>query len=279
MRADSAMPAKAPKVIYRYQPMRPDSIDLIQTGRLWFSNPSRFNDPFDFLPDFSNKPKALADKDREEAYWTNPSIRGSREGFLRATEHRRHKFVRDYCRMLHSSYKKDLAKSFWVACFSQTHDSILMWSHYAWYHSGLCIGIRPAKMRLSPEMALRWKVDYRDERLPIEHPKPNEIALRKARAWKHEREWRVVMATKDLTRGARPLPPQDGKDQSEPGFFLQLDWDAIESVRFGAMVDRKQRSALLKAFRANKRRHMKVIQMHLSSDKFELEPEVLREGS
>jgi hypothetical protein len=173
---------------------------------------------------------------------------------------------------------KSLAKNFWVACFSEFYDSILMWSHYASFHSGLCIGIRPAKMRLSPKMALRWKVKYCDERLPLEHSKPNEIALRKATTWKYEREWRIVMATDDLIRSKRPLPRDHKYYPPEPGYFLKLQWDAFESVRFGALVNRKKRSAVLKALEASERSHIDVIQMHRSSDKFELEEEFLRKG-
>jgi hypothetical protein len=253
------MPKESPEVIYRYQPIRPDATDLLRTGRLWFSNPSRFNDPFDFLPDFSADVKEWVDKDREEAYWTDPSIRGSRKSFMKGTEAESDRRVREYCRLQRVDYMKGLGENFFVTCFSEVPDIILMWSHYAFYHTGFCIGIRPAKMRLSPEKAIRWKVRYRDERLPINHKRPNEIALRKAKVWKYEREWRVVMATGDLTRGDR--------------------WDAIESVRLGALVDRKKRSEVLKVLKTRKRRHIEIIQMHLSTKKFALEEEVLREGN
>ncbi len=272
------MPAKSPEVIYRYQPMRPDAVDLVRNGRLWFSNPSRFNDPFDFLPAFSNEARQLVDKDREEAYWTNTSFRGSRISFMKNTEDERNRRVRDYCRWRQSEFIKVLARKFFVACFSEIPDSILMWSHYASYHSGLCIGIRPAKMGLPREKALRWKVRYLDERLPLDHSRPNDIPLRKARAWRYEREWRVVMATSDLTPGNRPLSPEHKKHPSEPGYFLQLRWDAFESVRFGPKVDPKKRAAVLKHLQASERRHVEIIQMHLSPDRFELEAEVLRKG-
>ena len=32
-----------------------------------------------------------------------------------------------------------LRKSFGIACFSETYDSLLMWSHYADYHRGICL--------------------------------------------------------------------------------------------------------------------------------------------
>lgn len=271
------MPTKSPSVIYRYQPLRPDAIDLIRTERLWFSDPSRFNDPFDFLPDFSNEPKRLVDQSREAAFWGDPSIRGGREAFFRDTQKQRDELIRQKLLPCRKHFLKGLAGAFRVACFSEEKDNILMWSHYASYHTGICFGIRPPQMRLAPgKNALCWSVDYRDERLPIEHPQKNEIALRKAKAWEYEKEWRVVMATEDLGRGNRPLPRMPKKPRFEPGYFLNLQWDAIESIRFGALVDRKKRSAILKILQAEERCHIQAIQMHLSVDKFALEEEFLQ---
>lgn len=87
------------------------------------------------------------------------------------------------------------------------------------------------------------------------------------------------MATNDLTSGERPLPrdrymPQ--KPRFELGYFLRLQWDAIESVRFGALFDRRKRDAVLKTLEAKERRHITAVQMHLSVDKFALEEEILR---
>ena len=273
------MPTKSPSVIYRYQPLRPDAIDLIRTGRLWFSDPSRFNDPFDLMPNFKHwgiRLGRLLDQAREEAYWTDSSVTGSRTSFLKGTQNQRDNIVRRHCRVEQRRFLKRFSKHFRVACFSETKDSILMWSHYAGYHTGMCVGMRPPQMRLSPRLALRWKVDYRDERLSLDHPNPNELALRKAKAWKYEKEWRVVMATGDLTSGSRPLPRSPNKPRSEPGYFLNLQWDAIESIRFGALVDRKKRSAIQKILQAEERCHIQAIQMHLSVDKFALEEEFLQ---
>jgi hypothetical protein len=275
----SGTPTTSPEVIYRYQPMRPDAIDFIRKGRLWFSSPSRFNDPFDFLPDFTKEATKIVDQHREEAYWNDAAIRGSRRAFFSETEALRNQRIREVCNKVRSKFLKDLAKNFWVACFSEDPDNILMWSHYASYHTGLCVGIRPERMRLSPEMALRWKVTYDDARLPIEHSDGNAIALRKAKVWDYEKEWRIVMATGDLTPGQRPLPRTHGRYRSEPGSFLQLQWGAFESVRFGALVDPKKRSKLLEALRSTERSHIKIVQMHLAASRFALESECLSGGN
>ena len=252
------MPATSPPVIYRYLPLRPDAVDLIRNGRLWFSNPARFNDPFDFLPDFSKRAKEAV--------------------FMEGTKKDRDRRVREFCEKMRGRFLKDLGRTFCLACFCELPDSILMWSHYAANHTGLCIGIRPDKMRLPPEKALRWKVHYDDERLPFEHPKPNELPLRKALAWEYENEWRVVMEINDLTLGRRPLPrpskrPLRRKRPRAPEPFLRLQWDAFESVRLGALVNPKKRSEVLKILQRAEQRHIEVFQMYLAADRFKLEEE------
>lgn len=262
--------------------MRPDAVDLIRTGRLWFSDPSRFNDPFDFVPGFQTmqtRARIHIDRLREAVRWQGGFSRLSRKDFLDATSteyEKRLRKVRKKFLTEHSEFRSDFAKHFRVTCFSADNDNILMWSHYAAYHSGVCIGIHPAKMRLAPEKALRWKVSYNDKRLPIDHTKSNEIAFRKAKAWKYENEWRVVMAVEDLKSGQRPVehvykdrPPFD------EGLFWKLQWDAIESVRFGVFVDRKKRARILKLLLEKKRSHIRAIQMHLSIGEFRLEEETL----
>src|SRR5436190_24203001 len=134
------MPTTSPSVIYRYQPFRPDAIDLIRTGRLWFSDPSRFNDPFDLLPNFKmweTRFGRCLDQSRESARWTDTFKSYSRKEFLNATEAQRKRVLREKLLTQQARFKRDFAKNFRVTCFSTDNDNILMWSHYAAYHSGI----------------------------------------------------------------------------------------------------------------------------------------------
>ena len=226
--------------------------------------------------------KERIDQSREAARWSDAFNGFGRSDFNKLTKGEydsRTQKIRNKIRNDVKKFRKDFARHFRVACFSADKDNILMWSHYAASHSGLCIGIRPANLRLAPENALRWKVTCDNKRLPIDHKKPNEVALRKAEAWEYEKEWRVVMATEELKSGRRPLEQRHKNDPpSEVACFLQLEWDAFESVRFGALVDRKKRAKIMELLQAKKRQHIRAIQMHLSIDRFALEEEVLQEG-
>ncbi|MEX2316616.1 MAG: DUF2971 domain-containing protein [Pirellulales bacterium] len=78
---------------------------------------------------------------------------------------------------------------------SEVYDDILMWSHYADHHKGVCIGVRPALLgrRIMP-------VEYVD-RVPIldvwDYTRSASgifarLAVAKSARWAHEREWRTI---------------------------------------------------------------------------------------
>jgi len=84
-----------------------------------------------------------------------------------------------------------------MLCLSERTDDILMWSHYAAGHQGICLGFQvdendgffchglPVDY---PDSDERPKWDHRDTKL--EHI--TKILLTKAKHWRYEREWRIV---------------------------------------------------------------------------------------
>lgn len=135
-------------------------------------------------------------------------------------------------------------------------------------------------MRLAPERALRWKVDYQDDRIPIECPDKLAFALRKSKVWEYEREWRIVMATKDLENGSRSdLCQADAAaaKSADENYFLEVPLEAIESIRFGALMDQDHRVKVLETMRVREKLQVAKIQMHLSVNRFELDEEILQD--
>ena len=268
----------SPEVLYRYQPVRPDAIDLIKRARLWFSDPARFNDPFDILPSFhqeAQRYRQVLDEDREREYWQNPSISGSRTGFLSSTEGLLNAQVAKLVRRDQRQFKRDLCKAFRVTCFSAISNHLLMWSHYANGHRGICFGLRPSHIPVTPEQGYRWKIAYRSNRSANQPRNAPIIALSKSKEWRYEREWRILMAKEDLQGGRRPIF-QGSRRTTEQGHFLALPWSAFESVRFGAEIEPKDKARILKLLSSPERSRIRIIQMHLSYSKYCLEEEILR---
>ena len=222
-----------PDVLYRYLSVGRDSLDIFRRGRLWFSDPGRFNDPFDILPAFKKQGerlRAVLESDREQAYWSDFSLAGGRAAFLKATDPMLEQILAKRLRKLQAKFHRDLCKRFWVTCLSELHKRLLMWSYYGDCHRGICVGLNPRYIPVPPDKGYRRKVSYRRKRVAFDPSNAARIALSKAREWKHEREWRLVMATEDLIPGKRPIPRQRDGRSWVPGFYLEMSSRGISSV-------------------------------------------------
>lgn len=99
---------------------------------------------------------------------------------------------------------------FGVLCLTEKPDNLLMWSHYADEHRGLCVGFHPHG---SP-FELLYPVTYVDEIPEIDflsqdedrHTKHFHAAIcHKASCWSYEREWRAINGVLDEGMRARAM--------------------------------------------------------------------------
>ena len=103
---------------------------------------------------------------------------------------------------------------------SEVYDDLLMWSHYADNHKGICVGIRTDRI-----VGKRFKrVEYADV-VPVldvwkyAHPDADafmNLGLTKSSHWRYEKEWRTINAP-----GAKAFP------------------ECVDRVIFGAQVSDK----------------------------------------
>ncbi|MGV8093468.1 MAG: DUF2971 domain-containing protein [Mangrovibacterium sp.] len=170
--------------LYRYRVLNPYTFDSIKESFIWFSNPLKFNDPFDCQL-FS------------EYSWLKKQINSGE-----ITDES--DILQDYYK---NHYKKVIFKVFTdnsIACFSETKDEILMWSHYADHHKGICLEYEAAKL---PENVFTLckpviyckkypKLDFSKFLQPgIKNTTDfiDRMILTKSEAWKYEKEWRIVL--------------------------------------------------------------------------------------
>lgn len=104
--------------------------NLFSKGELYFSSINKFNDPFEFSFQLYDQTKIKR--------W------GSKELAVLSI-------------LLPNIY------NYGVACFSRSHDNILMWSHYADGHSGICVEFESDEC---PILNCVRKVDY-SENCPV----------------------------------------------------------------------------------------------------------------
>lgn len=140
-----------------------------------------------------------------------------------------------------------------IFCVSETHDNILMWSHYAGSHSGAVIEFRAAQevdspllvaqpVRYSQEMPRLsydlMMMDSKKSRMKI----LDIITLSKSEVWAYEKEWRVWSALRDKSKTYEIIsfaPEEIG------GVYLGCKMSDTDKVEIAEIVGRKYPKAKL----------------------------------
>lgn len=254
-----------PEYLYKYRsmigPAKKYVKDTVVGGTVFFAKPTDFNDPFDFAPALS-----LKATDREFATYLE-GLYKRRMPLLSRTDRRASvsAVLRDKSRNHRSQLSidlvnkavNDLAESIGIFSLSELPDHILMWSHYADSHRGVCL-------RFSSRIAYfenAQKVIYQLERpvanLILDKPMvfQNKAALYKADMWNYEKEWRII-------------------DHSIPGWGVhQFPPEALDGVIFGAKTSEADK-ALIREWAAERKLSTEILQARIDKDSFRLKIEV-----
>ena len=183
-------------MIYRYIDCDLKKLVTAKRNQLWMSSPRDFNDPFDCnLPirdDFSVEDFEAIMRLGSERHCDNPP---DRSVFISATEDDKRQFIQN-C----NEQFRLMITSFGVCCFSEIWDSILMWSHYADHHQGICLGYDETDFMKKHSGILnkvRYSTHYPDVTLGEITRDPNKMLekylLTKHVDWRYEKEWRLII--------------------------------------------------------------------------------------
>ena len=145
-----------PEQIFKYFSINDNLKNSLAESYLWLSHPTDFNDPFDCYENLISYNV------------TGRAIEGVVKNRVPGNRHERRKQVRHY-KKRSKSFKKalestlpDIIRQQGICCFSRTHESILMWSHYADKHRGLCIGFNPRKsMTTFPLLDVKYETNFK----------------------------------------------------------------------------------------------------------------------
>jgi hypothetical protein len=145
-----AVPERSPRFLYKFRrvtPERPQSVqqlrDLLVDSLLWLSSPTRFNDPFDMtasivaegtLEQRRRRFERMA-KRHEQGNWKHRRKKVTEWMALAPRE------LRQKVDALHS----DGVAGAGVCSFAGDSHQILLWSHYAENHTGVCLIFSPAR--------------------------------------------------------------------------------------------------------------------------------------
>jgi len=230
---------------------------------MWFSQPYLLNDPFDCSIPFtldgtdeeyqelfeelnSMLPEPKLDKIREfeSSFLTNDKIDSAFINYVKEAQLRENK-----------NKIIDTVGEIGVACFSARLDSILMWSHYADRHIGLCLEFDTNYPPFSdPEKLHRLIYSNSYPRLLLiatfqSSNMPFDPLVTKSKDWEYEEEWRFIT--------------------DKGNWLLEYEPKALTAIYFGCLMpiaQRKQGAAM--PARSAARLHC----MERSETMFQLEP-------
>ena len=193
---------RSPDSLYRYRALDGDCLlyaeRILLHSEIYFTSPSKVNDPFDCIVDLNfeapdtdwknflvalsqRKQPHLSQKKHEE--WAEDIIKNGRQNS-------------DEFRSQTIAGLQSTVDSAGLLCLSERNDCILMWSHYANAHTGICLEF--ANSDSEPFIGRAQKVDYLpfykkahaifdDSMAQVER-----ILLSKAKCWAYEAEWRII---------------------------------------------------------------------------------------
>lgn len=189
--------------------------DVIVRSKLFLSSPLSFNDPYDCMV------VAVLDGREEEfadflaaGLSPSPTSEDRKRAAARMRDDPEHK------RMLEDEVRRELVKRQAVCSFASdsakgpAYSNLLMWSHYADHHKGVCLEFELERLRQLFPMA---PVSYSNECQPFNNfdvfrdngdddrhvERHVDWVLTKAKCWDYECEWRIYAEGV----GAQSFPP------------------------------------------------------------------------
>lgn len=191
-----------PRELYKYYRFDGDgfAFRVLEMNEVYFSNPIRhFNDPFDCrLPlDMEGSLEQWKRKLRSSAEKKGIRLKG-KELHARALRSLRNAKNPETRR----SISEDVVSNLGVFCVSEAADDVLMFSHYADNHRGMCVGFN-CGTEMYESFFYRGsrfvdKVNYESNYQPPnyftsdEDEKLHWTMFTKSWRWRYEQEWRVI---------------------------------------------------------------------------------------
>lgn len=173
--------SKCPELLYKIYGVTDYSVDGLEKGELFASQPANFNDPFDSHFQLLNLEKGI-NLDKLDSKIPKEFLKDKDELSKMLT---RQQYMQDV-----------FFRNTGIICLSEKPNHIPMWSYYGQEHQGFMIGFQPKKLAISGDGP--FPMNYQEKFGPIPVSKYGiDIAVHiqmnlKNMDWKHESEWRIL---------------------------------------------------------------------------------------
>jgi hypothetical protein len=240
--------------LYKYMAFNANTLALIVNREVYFAGPDRLNDPYDCQVSVTGAIDAAIAQAGQE---TARKVVDKLERFRKLSE-------------ILTKMERD-TRGVGVLSLSQDNLNVLMWSHYADEHRGLCLGFRFSPKiteyheanKIIGTMACHYCLNnpfsdffiefaQTDELVPWEEFWPAIISLgmaSKSEAWRHENEVRVL--------------------RTEPG-FVSFQPEELTEVIFGMRTDQRARNTVRRILSGGDWAHLKYRQVVKPAEGFGL---------
>lgn len=199
-----------PKYLFKYQPLDREfeggktSLEVLRDmligGSIWYSKPRFFNDPFEIE---GIRTRLSANEKKGIVARTQQTMRHQRPPGLSVAD--MNALVQKVCeeRIEEAQAELDLEKNGLLhrcgyISLSRSNDSILLWSHYAASHTGVCLQFRCESDPFFSEngngrvIEVTYNNDIENAEVELGNADAYFVQLaRKAKCWEHEEEFRV----------------------------------------------------------------------------------------
>jgi hypothetical protein len=196
---------KVPKRLYKYVPFDARSLQNLKSQMIYFGAPASFNDPYDcaITPHVPYPTKSEVRKwqqiSDQKADLTPELLEWAKRTSLSQIREVMHKTV---AKRLPATLNEFIKKR-GVACFSETPDNLIMWSHYGGRYKGLCLEFdtsfdpltkaKPVEyVERPPEISVSSVLGLDNAGMDSERDQIERLFRMKSTSWRYEREWRVM---------------------------------------------------------------------------------------
>lgn len=186
------------RCLYKYRAIDKYTFELLVNNEMWFAHPASFNDPFDSKVDYIYK----SNKREHWIQWLDSQQLSSTERKLILAK--MDEDMQQFEAVANQTYRPEkLFDAIGIASFSCDNTNILMWSHYAENHQGVCLGFKTENLEKmvfdAPINDLPvFEVKYQSV-LPLtfngltdDPQRLTEFMSVKYKGWKYEKEYRVI---------------------------------------------------------------------------------------
>lgn len=242
--------------IYKYRSDSDFTLDELFHSYIFFSGRDHLNDPFDCFPALlKSNPKS----DNVRRFIVNeltqsfPMLKGKH--FQEIVQNTINGLTSGDSYLRHvNSLIDQLSNQIGISCFTTLPDNLMMWSHYANFHRGVCLkfDISRDSLFFDDISEVKYTDKFKPKEVDLERGKEVEnfrnLFLTKSEAWKSEKELRLIR----VKSGKYPIKP-----------------NALVAIIFGIKITDKFRRDIINSTQKNYP-YLEYYQAKPYSDSFDL---------